>query len=105
MKAGLPQDGVVEKTLDENHFRIAPHLFPCIQTALGAWQKPVGWRCGRDATAIEIVFQWKDDAMDVSVIAERGDQTGLTQSGERVAQLCQPTPQATAGRVTNSHYL
>src|ERR1035441_8199281 len=32
-----------------------------------------------------------------------GNQTGLTQSRERVAQLRQPTAQATARRVTDAH--
>jgi len=41
MKTGLPERGVVEQTLDENHFGIAAGLFPCIQAAPGARQKPV----------------------------------------------------------------
>jgi len=38
-KTGLPQNGVVEKTLDENHVRVLPDLFPAIQAALGACQE------------------------------------------------------------------
>ena len=90
MKTGLPQHGVVEQTLDENHLRITPNCLPCIQAALGAWQKPVRWRRGRDAAAIEIAFQRENDTMHVSVVPDGGDQTGLTQSRQRVAQLCQP---------------
>ncbi len=39
VKTCLPQHGLVEHTLDENHFRIAPDLFPCIQAALGCLAK------------------------------------------------------------------
>jgi len=43
--------------------------------------------------------------MRVGVIASAGDQAGLPQSLERIAQLRQPTSQATAGRVANPHVL
>ena len=42
---------------------------------------------------------------DVGVVAGGGDQTGLTQSLERVAQLRQPTSQAAARRVADPHVL
>ena len=41
--------------------------------------------------------------MHVCVVARAGHQAGLAQSRQRVAQLRQPTPQATAGRVTDPH--
>jgi hypothetical protein len=50
-------------------------------------------------------LQRKDDAMQVRVVANGSDETGLTQSRERVAQLRQPTSQTTAGRVTDPHVL
>jgi len=80
MKTGLPDCGVVEQTLDENHFRTASNLFPCIQAAPGARQKPVRRRRAGDAAAIEITFQREDDTMRVSVVAGGGNQTGLAQS-------------------------
>ena len=43
--------------------------------------------------------------MHVGVVAGGGDQTGLAQSLERVAQLRQPTSQAAAGRVADPHVL
>ena len=43
--------------------------------------------------------------MFVSVITGGSDQTGLMQGMVRVAQLCQPTSQTTAGCVANSHVL
>ena len=61
MKAGLPQDGVVEQTLDENHLRTMPDLLPAIQAPLGAWQKSVRRRRSREAAAIEVAFQGKDE--------------------------------------------
>ena len=44
VKTGLPQDGVVEQTLDENHLRTMPDLLPRIQAALGARQKRIVFR-------------------------------------------------------------
>ena len=105
VKTGLPQHGVVEQTLDENHFRISPDLLPCIQAALGARQEAMRRRRSREAAAIEVAFQRKDDAMHVGVVAGGSHQAGLTQSLERVAQLRQPTSQATAGRVADPHVL
>ena len=105
VKAGLPQRGVVEQALDENHFRMSPDLVPCVQATFGARQKTMRRRCSREAAAIEIAFQRKDDAMDVGVVAGAGDQAGLAQSLERVAQLRQPTPQAATGRVADPHVL
>ena len=29
LKTGLPQHGIVEQPLDENHFRVLPDLLPC----------------------------------------------------------------------------
>ena len=43
--------------------------------------------------------------MPVGVVAHGSDQTGLMQSLQRVAQLHQPTPQASAGRVADPHVL
>ena len=43
--------------------------------------------------------------MHVCVIAHAGHQARLTQSRQRVAQLRQPTPQATSGRVADPHVL
>ena len=37
-------------------------------------------RRSREAAAIEIAFQRKDDAMHVGVVASGSDQTGLAQS-------------------------
>src|SRR6266699_6472177 len=104
-KTGLPQHGVVEQALDENHFWISPDLLPGVQATLGTRQKTVRWRRSREAAAIEIAFQRKHQAMPVGVVAQRSDQTGLTQSLERVAQLHQPTSQATAGCVADLHVL
>ena len=105
VKAGLPQHGVVEQALDQNHFRIGLDLLPCVQAALGARQKAVRRRRKRKAAAIEIAFQRKDDPMHVCVVTHAGHQAGLTQSRQRVTQLRQPTPQATAGRVADPHVL
>ena len=36
VKTGLPQRGVIEEALDENHLRMEPDLFPSVQAAFGA---------------------------------------------------------------------
>ena len=105
VEPGFPKDGVIEQPLDEDHFRILSNLRPTIQAALHAWQEPVR-RCRiRKATAIKIAFQRKDDTTHVSVVSHPEHQTGLTQSRQRVAQVRQPTSQATAGRVADTHEL
>src|ERR1700680_3017721 len=93
VKAGLPQHGVVEQTLDENHFRTMPDLLPAIQATLGAWQKSVRRRRSREAAAVEIAFQGKDDPMGVGVVANSSNQTGFKKSRERGDQMCQQTSQ------------
>src|SRR5260370_25457068 len=52
VKAGLPQRGVVEKALDQNHFRIGLGLLPCVQAALATRQKAVRRRRHRNAATI-----------------------------------------------------
>jgi hypothetical protein len=66
VKTGLLQPGIVEQTLDENHFRVVPDSLPCIQAAFRARQKPMTRPRSREAAAIEITFQREDDAMAVS---------------------------------------
>src|ERR1700687_4259100 len=73
-KTGLPQNGVVEQTLHQNHFLVSPGLFPRIQAALGAGQETMRRSRSRDTAAIEIAFQRKDDAMQVGVVASGSDQ-------------------------------
>jgi hypothetical protein len=73
VEARLPQDGVVEQTLDKNHLRTMPDLLPQIQATLGARQEAVRRRRCRDAAAVEIAFQRKHDAMDECVVASRSD--------------------------------
>ena len=105
VETGLPQHGVVEQALDEDHFRIGLGVRPRVQAALGAGQKSMRRGRRRKAAAIEIALQRKDDPMHVCVVAGGGHQSGLTQSRQRVAQLRQPTSQATARRVTDAHVL
>src|SRR6202022_814326 len=85
VKTGLPQNGIVEQTLHQNHLRVSPGLFPRIQATFGAGQETMRRSRSRDTAAIEIAFQRKDDTMHVGVIAEGSYQAGLPQSRERVA--------------------
>jgi hypothetical protein len=43
--------------------------------------------------------------MQVCVVPRAGHQAGLTQRRQRVAQLRQPTPQATSRRIADPHVL
>src|SRR5450631_3549147 len=58
-----------------------------------------------NAAAVETAFQGEYDATRKSVIAGGVDQAGLAQGRERITQLHEPAPQATARRVTNAHVL
>jgi hypothetical protein len=58
-----------------------------------------------DGAAIQIAFQWEDDASDIGVIASGGDETGLLQHGERIAQLREPASQTAARCIADSHML
>src|SRR6266849_2123147 len=80
VKTGLPQNGVVEQTLHQNHLRVSPGLLPRIQAAFGAGQEAMRRSRSRETAAVEIAFQRKDDAMHAGVIAEGSYQAGLTQS-------------------------
>src|SRR6266699_2081190 len=82
-----------------------PNLFPCRQAASCARQEPMRRRRSREAAAIEIAFQREDDALYVGVVSKGRDQAGLTQSRQGVAQLRQPTSQATTGCITDPHVL
>src|SRR2546430_1856923 len=80
-----------------------PDLIPGVQDALCARQKPVRWSRSRKAPAIEIALQRENDTTHVCVVTRAGHQTGLTQNFQWVAQLRQPTAQATSGRVADPH--
>ena len=60
---------------------------------------------GGQAAAIEVAVERNHDAMYVGVVSRGDYQTGLTQRLERIAQLHQPSSQATDKRVANSHVL
>ena len=105
MKAGLPQNGVIEQALDENHLWILSGLLPRVQATLGGRQETMRRCRGRHAAAIEVALEWKHDTMRKGVLSGGGHQTGLTQRLERVAQLHQPSSQAAARRVANPHVL
>ena len=63
MKAGLPQHGVVEQALDENHFRIGSGLLPIHTSRPCRPARNDEAALTPNAAAIEIAFQRKDDAM------------------------------------------
>jgi hypothetical protein len=54
---------------------------------------------------IEIAFEGKYDAVGEGVVAFCVHQAGLPQRRGRITQLGQPSPQAAAGGVTDSHVL
>src|SRR5688500_14309925 len=99
MKAGLPQYGVVKQTFYENHFRKPPYLLPAIEATFGARQKAMRRHRSREATSVEIAFQWKYDSMLVCIVISGGHQTGFSEGRRRIPQLHQPASEATARRV------
>src|SRR5439155_8211106 len=52
-KTGLPQHGIVEQSLDENHLWALLNLFPGIQATLRAGEESM-WEGGSDTAAVEI---------------------------------------------------
>ena len=87
VKARLPQYGIVEEALDQNHLGAMPDLLPCIQAALGAGQKAM-CEGGTDAAAVEVddVFaltQREDDALIESIRAVHVKQAGLAAADRR----------------------
>src|SRR5580693_2450683 len=52
-KARLPQDGIVEQSLDQDDRGEVPHLRPAIQAALAAWQEAMR-KGGAEAAAVEV---------------------------------------------------
>ena len=74
-KTRLPQHGIVEQPLDENHLGALLNLLPTIQATLGAGEESMG-KGGSDAAAVEV-----DDA---SALATREDDAAV----EGVAALC-----------------
>src|SRR6185295_6624853 len=68
LKTCLPQHGIVEQALHEDHFRISSRVRPKVQAAFGARQKAVRGRRRRNAAAIEIAFQRKDNPAHVWVV-------------------------------------
>src|SRR5207302_4310050 len=74
-KARLPQHGVVEQPLDENHLGTLLNLLPGIQATLGAGKESMSDGCS-DAAAVEIdhasaVAAREDDALVEGVAAPR----------------------------------
>ena len=87
VKSRLPQYGIVEEALDQNHLGETPDLLPCIQAALGAGQKAM-CECSADAAAVEVddVFaltQREDDALIESVGAVHVEQARLAAADRR----------------------
>jgi len=74
-KARLPQHGIVEQTLNENHLGTLLNLLPGIQATLGAGEEPMS-EGGSDTAAVEID--------DVSVLAAGEDDASV----EGIAALC-----------------
>jgi len=74
-KTCLPQHGIVEQPLDENHLGALLNLLPSIQAAFGTGEESMG-EGGSDTAAVEV-----DDA---SALAAREDDALV----ESVAALC-----------------
>lgn len=72
-KARLPQHGIVEQALDENHLGTLLNLLPGIQATLGAGEKPMS-EVSSNTAAVEIddaaaLAAGEDDAPVESIVA------------------------------------
>ena len=106
MKTGLPQCGVVEQTFDQNDLRAGSDLRPirkgrpCCLAGTGA-----GGADGENAASIQIAFQREHDPVHVKESCPAAVTRPALARSQRVARCSQPGPQATAGRITDSHVL
>jgi len=65
-KTCLPQHGIVEQSLDQNHLGAVLNLLPSIQATLGAREESMG-EGGSDTAAVEV------EVDDASALAARED--------------------------------
>ena len=105
VKTRLPQHGIVEQPLDENHLGALSNLLPGIQATLGAWEESMS-EGGSDTAAVEVndasaLAAREDDAPVEGVAALRVEQTETPQEIERIALRREMTAQARAGGVAD----
>ena len=108
-KARLPQHGIVEQALDENHLRTLLNLLPGIQATLGAGEEPMG--DGRsDAAATEVdhasaLAAGEDDASVVGIAALWIEQAETLQESARIALSGEMPAQTSTRGVADAQYL
>jgi hypothetical protein len=107
-ETGLPQDGQVEQSFDQDHGGESADRLPGEQSAFRSWQQTMGERRA-DATAVEVddlalLVTGKDDAPAEGIAAMVIDQSDLQQQIEITAAEGKMAPQVSAGSVTDAQF-
>lgn len=104
----LPQHGVVEQPLDENHFGALLNMLPGIQATLRAGKESMG-EGSNDTAAVEVddastLAAREDDAPIEGVAALRIEQAETQQEIKRIALSRKMTAQDPARGITNPQF-
>src|SRR5580692_11983457 len=107
-KTCLPQHGIVEQSLDQNHLGAVLNLLPSIQATLGAGKESMG-EGGSDTAAVEVddasaLAAREDDAPVEGVAALWVEQAETLQEIARIALSREMSAQAPAGGITDSQF-
>ena len=107
-KTRLPQHGIVEQPLDENHLGALLNLLPGIQATLGAGEESMG-EGGSDTAAVEIddapaLAAGEDDAPVEGIAALRVEQAETLQEIARIALSGEMPTQAPTGGVADAQF-
>src|SRR5207244_9879633 len=109
-KTRLPQHGIIEQPLDENHLGVVLNLFPGIQATLRAGEESMREAYGNNAAAVEIddapaLAAGEDDAPVEGIAALRIEQAQTPWKIERIVLSREMSTQAPAWGVANPQFL
>jgi hypothetical protein len=100
----LPQDSPIKQAFHQYDLMTVTNALPPIQSTLTAGQESM--RAGiTDAATVEVVIEWKDDAMGKGIEAFPCDEAGLLQIVKPMAQTHQPGTQTSAGCIADARLL
>jgi len=107
-KTRLPQHGMVEQPLDENHVRVLLNLLPTIQATLRAGEESMG-EGDAGTAAVEVndtsaLAAREDDALVESIVALRIEQAETPQEIERITLSGEMPAQAPPRGITDAQF-
>src|SRR3984893_3989759 len=107
-KPCLPQHGIVEQSLDQNHLGAVLNLLPSIQATLGAREQSMG-EGGSDTAAVEVddasaLAAREDDAPVEGVAALWVEQAETLHEVARLAFTREMSAQAPAGGIPDPQF-